>query len=261
MVLTFSSDYGPTDAYVGICHLVIARIAPAVRVIDVVHGIKGVRSGAALLAQSLPFSPAGVHLAVVDPGVGTERRGVAIATAAGSVLVGPDNGLLTPAADALGGVSAVHELTDERFRLEPVSATFHGRDIFAPAAAYLASGLDPSELGPAVDGGALVKLAPPHVAVSDGSLESDVLFVDWYGNLELAATRDDLERSGVTGALVVSSGSVEHPATAGTTFADVTEGGLVVYVDSGERVAIARNGGSARDLLQDAGRVTLKRKL
>jgi S-adenosylmethionine hydrolase len=199
-----------------------------------------------------------VHLAIVDPGVGTSRRGVAVATADGSFLVGPDNGLLLPAADALGGVEAAFELTAPAYRLEPVSATFHGRDIFAPAAAHLALGTSPDRYGPRVD--ELIRLPAPKVDVSHGRLTADVTFTDWYGNVVLAATGGDLEASGLVGEIVITSGAGEFGAWIGTTFADVRQGELVVYVDSGGVVAIARNGGSAREVLQDPEFVTLNPK-
>jgi S-adenosylmethionine hydrolase len=151
-LITFSSDYGLVDEFVGVCHLVIARIAPACPVLDVVHGIRGVRAGSAVLAQSLIDAPDdAVHVAVVDPGVGTDRRGIAIACGNGSFLVGPDNGLFFPVADLLGSAVAAYELTEAWFMRDTLSSTFHGRDIFAPAAAHLALGTSPRDLGPIID--------------------------------------------------------------------------------------------------------------
>src|SRR3954452_15883389 len=143
--VTFLSDYGLTDDFVGVCHAVIARIAPEARVIDLTHGIPrhDVRTGALTLARALPYAPAGVHLAVVDPEVGTERRAVAIRCGdEGRVLVGPDNGLLMPAAAALGGAVEAVDIARSPHRLEPVAATFHGRDVFAPVAGHLATGAE-----------------------------------------------------------------------------------------------------------------------
>ncbi len=214
-----------------------------------------------IIRQSVVEAPEGsVHLAVVDPGVGTERRAVAIVSGRGDVLVGPDNGLLAPAAHALGGPVAAFELTEPRYRREAVSATFHGRDVFAPAAAYLALGLSAEELGPEVDPATLVTLTPPETIVEDGRLVADVVRVDWYGNLQLAATGDDLAAAGLRGSLVVSADAGDVDATAGRTFADAAVGELVVYVDSGGHVAVACNGSSARERLQDPDRVTVKRK-
>lgn len=256
-LVTFSSDYGPAEVYVGICHLVIARIAPNVRVVDLTHGMRGVRGAASILERSLSFAPAGIHLAIVDPGVGTDRRGVVVTTGDGSSLVGPDNGLLPPAAEALGGAAGVFELTNPEYRLEPVSATFHGRDVFAPAAAHLALGVPPERFGTSVDPGDLVRLPPPHVETGEEEIVSDVVRADWFGNLVLAASADDLERSRLRGRVSVSGSAGAIGAHVGRTFADVAPGELVVYVDSSGQVAIACNGGSARETLGDPEQVRL----
>ncbi len=230
------------------------------RVIDLAHGIRGIRAGAFVLSQSVVHAPAGtVHLAIVDPGVGTKRRAVAVASMRGDVLVGPDNGLLPPAADALGGAVDAFELTNPRHQREPLSSTFHGRDVFAPAAAYIALGAEPSELGPRIDPIDLVPLPPGLSSVADGRLESDVARVDWYGNLQLVATERDLADSGLGLAAIVECAAGVFDAAVGRTFADAEPGGLVVYVDSGGHIAIACNGASARERLQDPERVTLKR--
>jgi S-adenosylmethionine hydrolase len=231
---------------------VIARIAPDVRVLDVVHGIRSVRGGSTVLAQSLPEGPDdAVHLAVVDPGVGTDRRGVVISCENGSLLVGPDNGLFFPVADRLGGVVAAHELVDQSLRGPALSSTFHGRDIFAPAAAHLASGVSPDAFGPPVND--LVRLEPATVRVSAGVLEADVLRTDWFGNLQLAATADDLASSGLSGRVHVNGAD----AVVGEKFADVEPRALLVYVNSAGHVAVAANRASARDQLQDPECVTL----
>ena len=152
--ITFLSDYGLADEFVGVVHGVIAGICPDARVIDVTHGIPrhDVRAGATVLERALPYLPAGVHLAVVDPDVGAQRRAVALRTAGeGRLLVGPDNGLLTPAAERFGGVGEAVEISASPWRLEPVSATFHGRDIFAPVSAALADGAALSAVGERID--------------------------------------------------------------------------------------------------------------
>src|SRR4051794_18694010 len=142
VLITFLTDFGLADDFVGTCHGVMKRIAPDVQIIDVTHGIppRQVLQGAVTLANTLPYMPVGVHLAVVDPGVGGSRRALALRDRGGRVHVGPDNGLLIPAADAFGGIAEAHELTNSDFALDSVSRTFHGRDLFAPAAAYLALG-------------------------------------------------------------------------------------------------------------------------
>ncbi|MFL6122427.1 S-adenosyl-l-methionine hydroxide adenosyltransferase family protein [Actinophytocola sp.] len=246
--ISFTTDYGIDDGFVGVCEGVIARIAAGARVIHVSHTVppQDVRRGAAVLAQTVPYLPPAVHLAVVDPGVGTDRRGVVLVAADG-VLVGPDNGLLTAAADALGGVRAAHELVEPAYRLSTVSATFHGRDLFAPAAAHLAAGVPAERLGPAVDPATLVRLPEPETVVEAGKLSTEIRYIDTFGNIQLAATGADLQASGA------ALGATAHAnlngrsakATVGRTFADTSRDGLVVYVDSGERVALAVNGGSA----------------
>lgn len=246
--ISFTTDYGIDDGFVGVCEGVIARIAAAPRVIHISHTVppQDVRRGAAVLAQAVPYLPPSVHLAVVDPGVGTDRRGVAVVTAQG-VLVGPDNGVLVPAAELLGGVREVHELTEPAYRLSTVSATFHGRDLFAPAAAHLAAGVPVERFGPAVDPATLVRLPEAETLVEPGKLTTEIRYIDTFGNIQLAATGADLDGSGAT------VGTTAHAnlngrsvnATVGRTFADAIRDGLIVYVDSGGRVALAVNGGSA----------------
>src|SRR6266545_825126 len=155
--ISLTTDYGTFDGFVAACHGAIARIAPDVRVIDVTHHVPpaDVPRGAAVLAQTAPHLPLSVHCAVVDPGVGTARRGIAIETPNGA-LVGPDNGLLVWAAEALGGIDEVVELANKDWFLGDVSRTFHGRDIFAPAAARIASGASLGDAGPSVDPDTLV---------------------------------------------------------------------------------------------------------
>ncbi len=247
--VSFTTDYGLSDGFVAACHGVIARIAPAVRLIDVTHEVppQQVRTGAEVLAQTAPFLPEAVHLAVVDPGVGTARRGVVVVAERG-ILVGPDNGLLLPAADALGGVKAAFELTAPEYRLPVLSSTFHGRDIFAPAAAHLALGVPPAGFGPSVEN--LVRLPDPFVAVFPGKLVSEVLTVDHFGNVQLAASPADLALSGLSGTVSVSSEHVLVKALVGDTFGTVPPGRNVLYTDSSGRLAVAVNGGSAADVLR-----------
>jgi S-adenosylmethionine hydrolase len=242
--ISLTTDYGTSDGFVAACHGVIARIAPAAHVIDVTHEVPpaDVNRGAAVLAQTVPHLPPSVHVAVVDPGVGTARRGIAIATA-GGVLVGPDNGLLPWAADALGGIDAVVELTNEKWFLGDVSRTFHGRDVFAPVAAHIAAGAPWGEAGPSVDITTVVRLADPVLAYGDGWLESEVLTIDRFGNVQLAAGDAMLATLGPE--LVVGG----LPARLGATFADALPGDLVVLADSAGKVAVAANGGRAAEIL------------
>jgi hypothetical protein len=248
--VSLTTDYGLSDGYVAACHGVIARFAPDLRIIDVTHQVApgDVARAAALLAQTVPHLPPAVHVAVVDPGVGTARRAVAIQTP-GALLVGPDNGLLPWAADALGGAAAAVELANQEWFLRPVSRTFHGRDVFAPAAARLAAGAALADAGPSVPPEQLVRLPDPVVTSGDGWIESEVLSVDRFGNVQLAATGSALDGPSGIG------GTGEHltvdgmPAIRGVTFADAPPGGLVVVVDSADRVAVAVNGGRAAVVL------------
>ncbi|MEH0840782.1 SAM-dependent chlorinase/fluorinase [Micromonospora sp. CPCC 205711] len=242
--ISLTTDYGLADGFVAACHGVIARLAPAVRVIDVTHLVPpaDVRRGAAVLAQTVPHLPYGVHVAVVDPGVGTERRGIAIVSP-GGLLVGPDNGLLLPAAAALGGVTAAVTLDNPQWWAPEVSRTFHGRDVFAPVAARLALGAPPAEAGSPADPADLVALPPPMLRREAGGFTAEVSTVDHFGNVQLAAGPELLDL--LDGELTVAG----RPAVRGRTFGDAPAGALVLIVDSAGLLAVAVNGGRAVDLL------------
>ncbi|WP_435205908.1 SAM hydrolase/SAM-dependent halogenase family protein [Micromonospora sp. bgisy143] len=248
--ISLTTDYGLDDGFVAACHGVIARIAPAARVIDVTHLVPpaDVRRGAAVLAQTVPYLPVGVHVAVVDPGVGTARRGIALATP-GGLLVGPDNGLLPDAAAALGGVRAAVELTEPRWLAARVSGTFHGRDVFAPVAARLALGEPLTEAGPAIDPDDLVRLPPPVVTRDADGFTAEVLTVDHFGNVQLAAPGEVLGALAATVRVGPPGPTPSHRAVRGRTFGDAPPEALVVYVDSADLVAVAVNGGRAVDVL------------
>ena len=252
--LTFLTDFGDTAP--ATCRGVIWSILPGARINDLTHGTRafGIREAAFLLWSSLPYQPVGVHLAVVDPGVGTSRRGIAIEVARGDRLVGPDNGLLLPAAERLGGVSAAHALENRALWRASVSHTFHGRDIFAPVAAHLAAGTPIAETGPAIDPGDLVTLAFPQPAIRDGALETSVLFVDSFGNVRLAGVPADL--ASLRGALTpgdrfgVTVGGSATEMTWQTTFGTVDPGDPLLYEDADyDGLAIGVNQGSAADRL------------
>jgi len=254
-VITFLSDYGQLDEFVGVCHGVIARRCPAARVIDLAHGIPrhDVRTGAMVLRDALPYMPAGVHLAVVDPEVGShERRALALRTARQDrLLVGPDNGLLMPAAELLGGVVEAVDVGRSPERLEPVSRTFHGRDIFAPVAAALAAGTALDALGDPIPVDGLRRLELSRAQVIDGILAAHVLRSDGFGNLILDASRGDLDAIGIVdgGALTVRHAGTLHAARHASSFAEVPAGELLVYEDAQRMIALAVNRGSAAELL------------
>ena len=261
--IVFLTDFGLGDEFVGTCHGVIARRTPGAPVIDLSHGVPpgDVLRGALLLRDSIPYVPDdAVLLGVVDPGVGGSRIPVAVRTAGGRMLVGPDNGLLSLAWKALGGVAQAVRIEADDVVLRPTSRTFHGRDVFAPAAAHLAGGGAVSELGPSVSPGSLVAVEIPRAEVAPGRVSACVLSVDRFGNVALAVTRDDLRAAGLDASVVVevrTPGRVAR-ATPGSTFGDVEPGQLVVLVDSAGWVAVGRNGGSAADLLAAAPGATVQ---
>jgi S-adenosylmethionine hydrolase len=238
--ITLTTDYGLVDGFAAVLHGVIGQRAPWVRVVDITHQIApgDVSRGAAVLAQSVVHFPPAVHVGVVDPGVGTARRAIAVQTPRG-ILVGPDNGLLPAAADALGGVATTVMLTEADWFRSPVSNTFHGRDIFAPVAARLAAGVPLTDAGPTLDPAALVRLPEPILSLGDGFVEAEVVTVDRFGNVQLAAPGATL--AGLTERLIVGG----LHAVRATTFGDAPAGSLVVYVDSADLVALAINGGRA----------------
>jgi S-adenosylmethionine hydrolase len=262
-LVTFLSDFGADDEFVGVCHGVIAKRCPAARVIDVSHGVPrhDIHAGALMLRAAIGYLPAGVHLAIVDPGVGLEdtarapgssRRAVALAPSAGEhVLVGPDNGLLWLAAEQLGGVVEAADIGASPERLEPVSATFHGRDIFAPVAAALACGEPLEDVGESIDPAGLTTLELPHPYTRDGALHAHVLVIDRFGNLTLDASTGALSALGGARDARLEVRSDQRPTVGryGTTFGEVPPGALVVHEDSRGMLALAVNRGSAAALL------------
>ncbi|MGE5690459.1 MAG: S-adenosyl-l-methionine hydroxide adenosyltransferase family protein [Pseudomonadota bacterium] len=256
MVITFLTDFGLSDDFVGVCHGVMKRIAPDAHVIDITHGIppQAVLQGALVLANTVPYMPEGVHLAVVDPGVGGSRRPLALRDAAGRLYVGPDNGLLIPAALRNGGVAEARELANPDYALPSVSRTFHGRDLFSPAAAHLANGVELAKLGPPLDPDALVRLDLPEPTVGEARMRATVLYIDTFGNVQLNLTREHLERIGVLPGTTVelASGPDRFYAVAARTFADARPGDLLLYEDSYRNIALAINRGSAAAILNAA---------
>jgi S-adenosylmethionine hydrolase len=247
--VTLLTDYGLEDGFVAACHGVIASLCPPARIIDITHLVPpgDVRRGAAIMAQTVPYLPPGVHVAVVDPGVGTRRRAVALA-AGERVFVGPDNGVLSWAAEP---EIRAYELTDKELWLDPVSATFHGRDIFAPVAAHIAAGRDVASVGEEIDPAGLVKLPPPSRSVREGTAEGEVVTVDRFGNVQLSLTGGDLDRIGAQcgGALTMTLGRHSVRMSYGETFGSVPPGELVAYTDAAGQVALAVNAGNAAQRL------------
>jgi S-adenosylmethionine hydrolase len=197
--------------------------------------------------------PAGVHLAVVDPEVGSERKALVL-EGDGRVFVGPDNGLLLVAAEKLGGVTSAVEIANRDYLLDPISPTFHGRDVFAPVAAHLALGVPVAEFGPAVDAATLRRLDVPEPEIGTSRIRVTVLYVDRYGNVQVNATAEDLERAGMEpGTQVeIDVGFESYFARVAETFADVRPGDILVYEDSYRNVAVAINGGNAAEMMAAA---------
>jgi len=247
--ITFLTDFGLQDDFVGTCHGVMKRIAPDVEIIDITHGIapQAVLQGALTLANTLPFMPEGIHLAVVDPGVGGARRALALRDAEGRVYVGPDNGLLIPAAEKFGGIAEARELANPDYALESVSRTFHGRDLFSPAAAHLALGVPLSALGPPLDPDVLARLDIPRPDVGSARIHSTVLSIDRFGNIGLNLDRSHLDEAGVVPGTRVEllAGPERYYAVAARTFADARPGDIILYEDAYRNISIAINGGNA----------------
>jgi hypothetical protein len=246
--IVFLTDYGLTDGFVGVCHGVIARIAPDAQVIDLTHQVarQDVLQGAVALGRAARFMPDdSVYLAVVDPGVGSERRPIAVETRAGALLVGPDNGLLSMTWTELGGAHRAVEISAPEVLLHPVSRTFHGRDVFAPAAAHLAAGLVLEDLGPPVSVEHLLVLDLPGPMVTPGSVGARVIAVDGFGNVQLNVTPAELEAAEIGSTLEIGARDVPRVAT----FAEVPYGACGAIVDSEGFVALVVNRGSASQLL------------
>ena len=252
MIVSFLSDFGHHDEFVGVVHGVIARIAPEVRVIDVGHDFPAgdVRAGALALLRAVQYLPPGVALAVVDPGVGTERRAIAARTDWG-FFVGPDNGLLAPAVAMVGGADLIVSLEDPRFRLPAEGATFHGRDVFAPAAAVLASGEAAiTDLGPELDPTSVTPLLLPLVeADGRGGVRGEVLWVDHFGNAQTSIAPADLEGVGLAPGddVVVQIGGGEFRLPWVAAYGNVEPGEGLLHVDSYGQMALAVREGRAAE--------------
>ena len=252
--LTFLTDYGLDDAFVGVCKGVIAGIAPQVTVIDICHQIspQDVRHAATTLAASAPYFPAAVHLAIVDPLRDQPARPVAVRTRSGSLLVGPDNGILSLAWETLDGVDAAYAVDTARAWMPGTSSTFRGRDLFSPVAAHLAAGMAPDEVGREIDVDSLTSLSMRTAVVEDDHVHGEVHSVDHFGNLSLNVARADLEAAGMH---IGDDVEVRCPGRTlrvpfRLRYGEVAPGRVVVCEDVFRAVMIARNQGSAADFLR-----------
>ena len=263
--ICFFSDYGYTDDFAGVCRAVIARLAPQTRVIDVTHGLpeRDVLAGAVVLRNTLPYMPdRAVVLAVVDPGVGGPRRPVAVRSHGDRIFVGPDNGLLMHAADLDGGVSDAYELSNQELWLSPLSATFHGRDIFAPVAARLAAGLPLDAVGTPLEAEQLDRIDYPQPRRHRDGLTAIAVLVDRFGNVALNLRARDLEKAGLTDQVELLTGNERYLAHVARTFQSVRRSDIVVLIDSYGQASVAVNNGSAAEVLGlDAGDEVRLRRL
>ena len=250
--VSFLSDYGLVDEFVGVVHSVIRSLAPHVTVIDVTHGVArhDVRAGSLALVRSVQYLAPGVVLAVVDPGVGTDRRAVAVEVADGeAVFVGPDNGLLASAVAMVGGSSRAVELTDPEYQLSAPGPTFAGRDVFAPAAAHLCNGVDLAELGPLLDPLTLRPGLLPLTRREDGQLVGEVLWVDGFGNVQLNVDPDEIAELGDRVKLRWGAEQV-RTARRAPTYGALKTGEVGLVVDSYGLVSVALDRRSAAEELR-----------
>jgi S-adenosylmethionine hydrolase len=250
--ISFLTDFGP-DSAAAICRGVMLSIARDAQIVDISHSVRkyAVRDGAFLLSGALPWMPVGVHVGVVDPGVGTVRRPIGLLTGRGDVLIGPDNGLLIAAAERLGGIREARVLENKEWMLERTSSTFHGRDIFSPMAANLAIGREFGVVGSLVDPETLIAIRFPEPNVGDGVLESAIVYVDSFGNLRLAGVRSDLadavgELSPGREFRIEFAGSngeapIVETAPWARTFGEIPIGRPLLFEDSSGRLAYADN--------------------
>jgi S-adenosylmethionine hydrolase len=246
--VSFLSDYGHADEFVGVCKAVMLGLAPGLTIVDVTHDVPphDIRAGALTLVRAVQYLPEGIVLAVVDPGVGTDRRAIAIETGAGYFL-GPDNGLLAPAVAMIGGATRAVALTNDDYHLSAPGPTFAGRDVLAPAAGYLAAGVPLAELGEEIDP---VGMVPGLVSLptdEDGAVAGEVWWVDRFGNCQLNVDPGELERLGgsVGGSVELRFRGQARMARWVRTYADAKPSELVVLVDSYGLLSIALDRASA----------------
>jgi S-adenosylmethionine hydrolase len=247
--VSFLSDFGLQDEFVGVVHGVLHRISPESRVIDITHGVPAgdIRAGALALTRAIQYLPPGVVLAVVDPGVGTDRRALAAVTEFG-FFVGPDNGILSPAVALMGGASSIHSIENPEVIIAGPGSTFHGRDVFAPAAGLLAAGeVTPADLGPELDPSSVLPLVLPLPRVEPPVVIGEAWWVDGFGNVETNIGPDELTLLGLKPgqALEVRVGASVYQATWVNTFGDVEPGDLAAHVDSAGLIALSVRGGRA----------------
>ena len=260
--ISFLSDFGESQEYVGVCKAVILSLCPTCVIVDISHSVPSydIREGAFMLKNFVKYAPAGVHMAVIDPGVGTERRGILIETERGDILVGPDNGVLMNAAAFLGFKKAV-ALENKKYMLENVSSSFHGRDVFAPAAAYCAQGVSLTEFGKTLDKEELIELREKQAKENERAIHTHVTRIDRFGNVQLCVAAENVKPF-ITDVLPIEIEDEKLMLPFVKTFGEVADGELLVYEDSDGLLTLAQNQGNAAQLLnieKDTTIVLLKR--
>ncbi len=245
--ISLLTDFGIEQEYVGVCKAVILSICPTAVLVDISHNVSNysIEEGAVMLKNFVKYAPVGIHVAVIDPGVGTERRGIAVKTERGDVLVGPDNGVLMEAADFLS-VVGVHALENPQYRLETVSSSFHGRDVFAPAAAHIAEGVAVRELGRALLYDELKRIDRVTVKEDEKMISGSVLRIDRFGNIQLSIPSDRIKRKREV-SMRIGEKDVVLPYV--KTFGEVNPGELLIYEDSDGLLTVSQNQGDASKVL------------
>jgi len=249
-IICFTSDFGMGDTWVGMCHAVIYSACPQARVVDLAHDIEpyDIRKAAAVAASGVWQLPEAIHLVVVDPGVGGSRRDLCLLTGKGTVLVGPDNGVLIPATWRAGGITEAYVIEPEALTFRAPLATFHARDVLAPAAAALACGVDPSAVGGVIDPSSLAAAPFSPCSVEAGELVAEVVDIERFGSVRFAVTSEELEDLGTKPKrLAMSFGHISETVPLGTTFSDVEAGELVALFDSSGWLTLAVRMGSAAE--------------
>lgn len=261
--ISISTDFGPGNRGLGVMRATILMICPDAEIIDLANDITGfdIAEGAKLL-ESVFSLPMGYHICVVDPGVGTKRRGIAIETARGDFLIGPDNGVLIPATRFLGGIKKVHQLTNEKYMRLPVSAIFHGRDVFAPATAHLAAGVASSEFGSEVPVKELAPAAYEEALFADGRIEARAILRNRFGSIFLNVRHAEMHKLATVGdslTLTLKDRTITLPYL--RTFGDVPKGEAIILDDDFGRVEIAINQGNFGDMygVEQGDKVTMKK--
>lgn len=246
--IAFLSDFGLADPSVGICHGVIRRHDPTIPIVDIAHAITrhDIAAGSVALADAVRYMPErSVFLAVIDPGVGSDRQALAVESGDGSIFVGPDNGLMLPAIERLGGVAAAFEISDSPWRLTPASSTFHGRDVFSPVAARLATGGALTDSGRAIGANDLTRPKAPELKITADELVTSAVSIDEFGNIRLVGRFTDLGAVFRGDRITIDVAGRKLPVVASTSYADGAEGALLLVEDSSGSLALAINRGDA----------------